>query len=93
MEMGMPYLQAIMVVTPLVDHAKLSHPPRTQPPQEPEMSESKFNSGDIVLHEKGNGTVHAYQAIELTDGTYAWRDLGIMQFENNTLSKIDRSGK
>jgi hypothetical protein len=57
------------------------------------MSDRKFKSGDIVITDQGNGTVHARKYIELTDGTYAWHDLGIMRFENNTLTKIDRSRK
>jgi hypothetical protein len=49
------------------------------------MSDPKFKSGDVAMIDQGNGTVHAYTFIELTDGTHAWRDLGIMRFENNTL--------
>ena len=57
------------------------------------MSERKFSSGDIAMIDQGDGTAHAYQAIELTDGTYAWRDLGIMQFEDNKITSIEWNAK
>ena len=53
------------------------------------MSGRKFDSGDVALIDQGDGTCHAYQAIELTDGTYAYRDLGIVQFENNKITNIE----
>ena len=57
------------------------------------MSKRKCESGDIAMIDQGDGTVHAYQAIELADGTYAWRDLGIMQFEDNKITSIEWNAK